>query len=578
MEVRQVWNAPNANATNNQLGFFTATGTTQTERMSILANGNVGVAQTAPAAKLDVNGSILARGVNAPTTGVGVEIDYGGIAGTGRIIAVDRSNGNAYKPFRVGNGFDILANGDVSGIGAGSFNGLLTAKNRAVITGNTANQEALVVDQTQTGTIADFRRAGTSKLMIADNGFVGISTVGAPVSLLHLSSATNNYITLDRQSSATGEAGIRFTTANSPKFFMFQDNNSEGLQFESGLLSNPTDGLPAENDNTPRLLMPAINRDIYALLSGGRLGLGTSSPAGLVHLNALNPEIFMTTTGGTAPWGAIRGNGATWLFGYGGMPGNEEISIGTQDNTPSQRTVTLSAGGSKRMTVAANGSVGIGTADPLSTLHLYGTGSTYLYLERSDAMNSEAGIQFGSNTPGSKRFWIFQNEGTEDVRFEAYGLPGETDQVPRMTLNANDKNILACQSGGTFAIGNMSPDNSVRLHVGGDARIDGTLQVASLNTKVWSVAPDYVFEKGYKLDSLEHVEKYVDEHKHLPDIPSAKDFKEKGLDLADMNMKLLRKVEELTLYAIQQEKKDRQRDQEMAELKQTIASLKVGRK
>jgi hypothetical protein len=75
-----------------------------------------------------------------------------------------------------------------------------------------------------------------------------------------------------------------------------------------------------------------------------------------------------------------------------------------------------------------------------------------------------------------------------------------------------------------------------------------------ITTKVWRVAPDYVFEKGYKLRSLEETEKYVKAKKHLPEIPSAKEFSEKGLDLTEMNMQLLKKVEELTLHMIAMDK------------------------
>jgi hypothetical protein len=71
----------------------------------------------------------------------------------------------------------------------------------------------------------------------------------------------------------------------------------------------------------------------------------------------------------------------------------------------------------------------------------------------------------------------------------------------------------------------------------------------------WTLdAPDYVFEPGYRLRPVEQVEDYVRTHKHLPDVPSAAQIKEKGLDVAQMNMALLKKVEELTLYVIQQQK------------------------
>ena len=67
--------------------------------------------------------------------------------------------------------------------------------------------------------------------------------------------------------------------------------------------------------------------------------------------------------------------------------------------------------------------------------------------------------------------------------------------------------------------------------------------------------PDYVFDKAYKLSTLKEVEKHIIKKGHLPNIPSAEEVKkEDGIELGAMNTKLLEKIEELTLYTIQQEK------------------------
>jgi len=66
---------------------------------------------------------------------------------------------------------------------------------------------------------------------------------------------------------------------------------------------------------------------------------------------------------------------------------------------------------------------------------------------------------------------------------------------------------------------------------------------------------DFVFEKGYDLPSLVEVEAHIKEKGHLKDIPSAKEVAENGIMLGEMNSKLLQKIEELTLYTIEQEKK-----------------------
>lgn len=77
------------------------------------------------------------------------------------------------------------------------------------------------------------------------------------------------------------------------------------------------------------------------------------------------------------------------------------------------------------------------------------------------------------------------------------------------------------------------------------------VKVAVANTANWS---DFVFAKDYKLQSLSDVENYISNNQHLPGIPSAKEVVNDGVDVATMDAKLLQKIEELTLYVIQQQK------------------------
>jgi hypothetical protein len=89
--------------------------------------------------------------------------------------------------------------------------------------------------------------------------------------------------------------------------------------------------------------------------------------------------------------------------------------------------------------------------------------------------------------------------------------------------------------------------------VAADLNVAGTIKATEI--KVEAKTADFVFEEDYQLKSLEEVEQFVQENKHLPDIPSAKQMEEDGVGLAEMNKLLLQKVEELTLYVIDQKKK-----------------------
>ncbi|RXK85948.1 pyocin knob domain-containing protein [Filimonas effusa] len=79
---------------------------------------------------------------------------------------------------------------------------------------------------------------------------------------------------------------------------------------------------------------------------------------------------------------------------------------------------------------------------------------------------------------------------------------------------------------------------------------------------------DYVFDSSYQLPSLLQVEAFIKENKHLPEVPSAVEVKKEGLDLGDNQAILLKKIEELTLYIIQQNK-------EMAEMKKRLADIEA---
>ena len=81
--------------------------------------------------------------------------------------------------------------------------------------------------------------------------------------------------------------------------------------------------------------------------------------------------------------------------------------------------------------------------------------------------------------------------------------------------------------------------------------VDGTIRATEIKVMEVISAPDYVFEDDYDLPTLEATKAYIDTHKHLPEIPSAAEMEANGIDLGDMNMRLLKKIEELTLHQIE---------------------------
>ncbi|MEM0502520.1 MAG: hypothetical protein QXE07_03205 [Thermoplasmata archaeon] len=85
--------------------------------------------------------------------------------------------------------------------------------------------------------------------------------------------------------------------------------------------------------------------------------------------------------------------------------------------------------------------------------------------------------------------------------------------------------------------------------------VDGKIACRSLYVLKPVSWADEVFEENYKLMDLIELRNYIKKHKHLPEIPSEEEIKEKGYDQHELNRLLLKKIEELTLYIIQLENK-----------------------
>ncbi|RXK82901.1 hypothetical protein [Filimonas effusa] len=128
--------------------------------------------------------------------------------------------------------------------------------------------------------------------------------------------------------------------------------------------------------------------------------------------------------------------------------------------------------------------------------------------------------------------------------------------------NFNPSSYLSLSGGSVTGSVNIGTTAEQReLNVNGNIKTR-KIKVTQLN---WA---DYVFDSSYQLPSLSHVETFITENKHLPGVPSATEVKKDGLDLGDNQVVLLKKIEELTLYIIQQNK-------EITELKKRVSDIEV---
>jgi len=196
-----------------------------------------------------------------------------------------------------------------------------------------------------------------------------------------------------------------------------------------------------------------------------------------------------------------------------------------------------------------NGDVGIGTATPNTKLDLKGD----LTID-----GGEDSRIYTSNSPVElNKYLILLNS---ILNKSAAGLKVGGLLVSDSYAFANpNKNDLVVK--GNISIG-VANTQGYKLAVNGNIRAK-EIKVENAN---W---PDYVFAKDYKLPSLQETEKHINEKGHLPGIPSAQDVKTNGIDLGEMNAKLLQKIEELTLHVIEQNKQLQLQNRRIDELEKS---------
>jgi hypothetical protein len=131
----------------------------------------------------------------------------------------------------------------------------------------------------------------------------------------------------------------------------------------------------------------------------------------------------------------------------------------------------------------------------------------------------------------------------------------DTGSVQRAYIKANGNGYLA-----KLGIGTTNINDTFKLFVEGAIRA----RKLQIDQDSW---PDYVFSKNYRLQSLGSLAAYIKANNHLPDVPSAKEIKVKGLDVAANQAILMQKIEELTLYLIEQNKTIQQQQRQIDQLK-----------
>lgn len=250
-----------------------------------------------------------------------------------------------------------------------------------------------------------------------------------------------------------------------------------------------------------------LNTNGNSYFTGGNMGIGTMSPEVKLHVN-----------------GESRYNGPGWFSRSSN--GNDAVALSLGQNLNTDVPVFQ-----------------ISTSDNGGTNYSKWVSSRWghvLNFQRNSSAGIKNMVELGGYEGGGHYLSVFSNDGS----------------TQKISLSADGVSYVQ----GSLAIGSTSTQG-YKLSVNGDAIF------TKIKVKSYSTWPDYVFAPAYRLPSLAQVEAFIHQYNHLPEVPSAKEVEEKGLDVGDNQAVLLKKIEELTLYIIDQNKKIEQLEKEVQSIK-----------
>ncbi|WP_320052052.1 hypothetical protein [uncultured Acetobacteroides sp.] len=251
-------------------------------------------------------------------------------------------------------------------------------------------------------------------------------------------------------------------------------------------------------------LQGSTGHPVVSIFKDDRVGIGTSSPFAQLDINGLQ---------GTVDTRTFR---VKYFQNDNQYVGGAELS--GIAHVRGRWTALYTAQGNASSAAFFDGNVGIGTESPTSKLDIL------------QSSNTDWGAQIVNNGGQGKGLRIRCASG---------------DITPIAQMEDNYGNVrMVVQSKGNIGIGTSTPQNLLD--------VNGTIRAKEV--KVESGWADFVFKPDYQLKPLSEVEQFITTNGHLPEVPTAKEVEQNGVNLGEMNAKLLQKVEELTLYLIEQKK------------------------
>lgn len=507
--------------------------------------GNVGIGTSSPTHKLHV----LSSGASATPTSSALVV-ASATTGTDPFGAVQMSNdpnyGAGYFGARGRDNSGALAailTGDVlTGLYGKGYTGTGWSNSMAAIRFvATQDFSTGLGTQMEFSTTSNGSTSRNTRMIINHAGNIGIGTT-APADALNIYRETQAAIGLTSNTDRA-KLGFRVNTSGKDGYIAYKTD---------GRLSFHMDDANGAGVDTNEFL---------SLLPSGNLGVGTTMPAAKLEVNGdANIGSNNSSTSGYGArlnlLGASSNGDPLWLARYNVDVNISELRLNIGDDNGEDLFVVGNHywnGNVWRAHVAvkSNGNLGIGTTTPQSKLEVVGNSELNGGVDIFGTVNLNDGRLSLNNSLADSNSAVFVNSSSTGYGFYSQG--GGSGRYSFHFLNQAGTSVLYGKSDGNVGIGTTNPDAKLA--------VKGRVHAEEVKVDLTVPGPDYVFEPAYELPTLAELELYIKANKHLPEVPSAKEMEANGINLSEMNMLLLKKVEELTLHVIELKKVNEKQDE-----------------